>query len=982
MKAIGTWIKATAILSIALYLTACTKGPEEQPLKRDTDAIQLTYNEGSSAKVSVRYNGQWESRIECTEEDGTLADSWFSVSPENGSGNGSDYQFVTITAKRNPGNKRTGTLHLIAGGESHSISVTQEDGHFSVSEPVISGVLKSGSASNAELLINYDKAFGGEKVSVTSKLSGSSQGLSIQEKYETTIEKEGNGNISIPISGTPETIGDVICTTILSMDGKEIFNGNITASISSSNEIFNMGFDLFVWGGNYPENKPGTTPRSDNKQAGKEFVGTEPVAGTLTAGTDGAQDAFNTMTEEYRTNRGITGWSGSKVYEHPGYLKIGTGSASGWIMTPELANLSASPEEVVISVDFMRFDNEEGTYIVSAEGAGTISNGTVNTANLPTQSSSGDRKWRTLTFTVKNATNKTRIRIGAEGDGAGYRINIDNIKVMGAEKAVVTEQLPAPEAEEILTTPSENSIKFMWAAIEGATSYNLTLASQASPEFKKTVSTPESSYLFENLVPGLYLFTVQAVYEPNPIFNSEITETTAGTTGFVAEKLKAPQNVKVEDITPSGAKISWDMVNGAGKYKVTVKQGESPVKSEITEKTELSVSELAKGSVYTVAVKALAGTGETEHEFDSDETSVQFETTNPDPLSAPSVTLYHTSYGLAVVSFEYDRSQQEDTKFSIQLCNAGGSVIREYTKWNFNKKYTKHGTRFMFGGLDSNTAYQVKVKRISLDANQWEDSDWSSSLSFTTNQMPDKSGYLLWNDFDQHPWGGNGPMIAFGIDPKAKDSEFDFLNWKDNTSWSIASPVKNMDNLGNGVGKNVSGQNITSKYHELFMPGWDSEELGKNDKEKATGTVYLCGGMMKFGTGSSYGRLTLPAFAELNAPSSLEISLSAGPYCEPNNDSGSLTVEPSVLNGETFNIEILSGPGTIKTVDGQTVGKTQTSVKNKTLSEMDAETNGRFELTPHTIVIEGATSETRISIYTNGNSDGRMWIDDIKVKKM
>ena len=48
-------------------------------------------------------------------------------------------------------------------------------------------------------------------------------------------------------------------------------------------------------------------------------------------------------------------------------------------------------------------------------------------------------------------------------------------------------------------------------------------------------------------------------------------------------------------------------------------------------------------------------------------------------------------------------------------------------------------------------------------------------------------------------------MIAFGIDPKVSDKNFDFINWKENTEWSIASPVKNMDNLGNGVGKEVNG---------------------------------------------------------------------------------------------------------------------------------------------------------------------------------
>jgi len=38
--------------------------------------------------------------------------NWFSVSPDNGVGNGRDYQWVTVTAERNPGDKRTGYIYL------------------------------------------------------------------------------------------------------------------------------------------------------------------------------------------------------------------------------------------------------------------------------------------------------------------------------------------------------------------------------------------------------------------------------------------------------------------------------------------------------------------------------------------------------------------------------------------------------------------------------------------------------------------------------------------------------------------------------------------------------------------------------------------------------------------------------------------------------------------------------------------------------
>ena len=50
---------------------------------------------------------------------------------------------------------------------------------------------------------------------------------------------------------------------------------------------------------------------------------------------------------------------------------------------------------------------------------------------------------------------------------------------------------------------------------------------------------------------------------------------------------------------------------------------------------------------------------------------------------------------------------------------------------------------------------------------------------------------------------------------------------------------------------------------------------------------------------------------------------------------------------------------------------------------MGAEADGRYEMTPHTVTVSGATQETRISIVTE-NSDGnrRMWLDDLKVRQL
>lgn len=467
------WIKTMLFVS-ALCLAACSDDPDVAPLKRDTDAVELTYNSGATTQISVRYAGSWSARVECTDGSGAPVNNWFSVSPDNGVGNGRDYQWVTVTAERNPGDKRTGYIYLKpANGEEIKIEVAQADGHFSVNDPVISGTLKSNTESAAMLEIAYDKAFGEEMVEIEATLDGlAAEGLGISSPYQSVIEHEGSGTISVPITGVPVTLGEVVCHVTFKLDGVVKFQGDVSGNVSSSNEVFGMGFDLFKWGGDYPNNKKGPGPNGKDG-AGKEFDGTEPAEpDVISAGSDGTSDVFNTMGETYRINRGVEKWSGLRVYEHPGYVKLGVTANGGWIMTPELESLSAAPETVSVSIDFLRFDNETGTYIVSAEGAGVVTNGEVNNTVLPAQTSAAGRKWKTLTFTVQDATNKTRIKIEAQTyNEKGYRINIDNIVVMAADKTEVTEKLPAPELEKITYTPAKTSVAFAWEGVKDNDSY-------------------------------------------------------------------------------------------------------------------------------------------------------------------------------------------------------------------------------------------------------------------------------------------------------------------------------------------------------------------------------------------------------------------------------------------------------------------------------------------------------------------------------
>lgn len=984
MKLMKRYMGMMLALSVGVF-AGCSDDQGVAPLRRDSDAVELTYHANASTRVSVRYEGAWQARVECTDESGAPTEPWFEVSPASGVGNGRDYQYVTVTAQRNAGDKRTGYLYLSGGGKEVSVAVSQSDGHFSVADPVISGTLRSGTESAASLDIAYDKAFGGERVVIESSLEGAAAaGLHIEESYTSEIEREGSGTISVPITGVPSSLGDLVCRVKFSLDGKVMFEGEVQGSVSSSTELFRMGFDLFVWGGNYPANQKGPGPNGSST-AGKEFNGTEPAEpDMITAGTDGTNDVFSTMTEEYRINRGVEKWDGKRVYEHPGYVKLGVTNNGGWILTPELEQLSAVPETVVVSVDFLRFDNEEGTYIVSAEGAGTVLNGVVNAAVLPTQSSASARKWKTLNFTVQDATNRTRIKICAESlDGAGYRINIDNIVVMGSDEVEVTEKLPAPDAGAISYTPGETSIAVTWGGVKGATSYEISLAARSNPDFRKTVETADVNYEFTDLEPGRYLFTVKALYAGNPEFNSDETSKNVGTLGFPDQKLAVPTDLKVGETTATGATVSWSAVSGAFGYRVSAAPaaGGEAVETATVDVPAYTFAKLHAGTQYRVSVVAQAGAEP--GEYDSDAATVDFATIDPEPLVAPSVRIFAKTHGLAVLEWELSPealAQQpvaaSDT-YDFRVKNASGEVIRSFERFvDFNfVKYKYY--RLVWGGLKPATTYTLEMRRRSTaDPDRYLDSEWAA-VQVTTDAVPavDRSSYLLYNDFEAMPTGGQPLYGAYGF---SYGSTTDF-----------SDPDRILYTAPGSSNKNsiyCQAVKATQSYFDAYLPEWDLA-----DWQATCSNMGLAAGYMKFGGSSKPAWLTLPAFPSLAGPTELEVDLDACSYYEPSS-SGDMLSPSNVDADAPFYVDVQGG-GTIVKVEGETSQQAVVSgdgrtveLHNVTAATMRGEgLTDTYRYTNHRIRISGATSSTRIRIYTaleNDKAQHRMWLDNLKVRRI
>ncbi|WP_346701382.1 hypothetical protein [uncultured Alistipes sp.] len=122
-------------------------------------------------------------------------------------GDGTNYEYVYVTAGHNTGDQREAVIYLVSASSSLEIKALQSAGIFEIGEPMITGSVRINSATRATLDIPYTKASGTERIRVTAQFSGEAAGGLDLPAYETTIEEEGDGTISAPLSGTPHQYG-------------------------------------------------------------------------------------------------------------------------------------------------------------------------------------------------------------------------------------------------------------------------------------------------------------------------------------------------------------------------------------------------------------------------------------------------------------------------------------------------------------------------------------------------------------------------------------------------------------------------------------------------------------------------------------------------------------------------------------------------------------------------------------------------------
>ncbi|MDR0700725.1 MAG: PKD domain-containing protein [Tannerella sp.] len=396
---------------------------------------------------------------------------------------------VTLTAQNN-------ALESNAKNEPITVTATDEP------EPETPVRVKVGTLYTPLLQVGSDEIyqavvpFAATQQTFTVEISGSEYGF---------IWYSGNGGVgtvtsshsSVPLAGiyVEKSIGRLAPITDEDLDTDPLWvnmpsAGNVLVRIDLSqidntpryylewqktadpNLILEQKFDLFVWGGHWPNYLGGSIP-SPTDPASLDGTEVASRSGTGTAVGIGGTTPINTeVTAQatYLKNRDMEGWTANCTYEMAGYARLSNSVASGVeyrgiLKTPALG--SSATGVITVKYDICRF-SATGPITFKVEGGGTISRvnyidviesgvtyggsyvpvttetpvtvgaGAVSfdmtTALSPAWSGVNNaiKYWTRFTVTVADATAATKIAwdaTGATETSAQLRCCIDNISV-------------------------------------------------------------------------------------------------------------------------------------------------------------------------------------------------------------------------------------------------------------------------------------------------------------------------------------------------------------------------------------------------------------------------------------------------------------------------------------------------------------------------------------------------------------------------
>lgn len=411
-----TFKSLTSCLAVLLLYGACSE-PEAPFVLRSTDNLVFGYS-ASDQTFTIATNGDWSVS--------TVDHEWITVTPASGRGDGETREVVTVSVSRNMSDAREGRVAINAAGDEIYIDVRQEEGHMVLGLPAINRTFVRGeSLEDTYLTVPYSKGILDEDIVVSAEITGTgASGISIPDATIRLSEEEGS--FDVPLQGIPDTEGEVNITVTLNDASVQL--STVVYDIDPGSVVYlEQDFNLLVLGGDHVGKAPGLHLVGDWPTVdGQRVLPENPLLEVRgTANTDGTGDYFNTMHPSFVEARGLAGWSGRRVYERPGYVKISTaGSTDGYIATPPLSEIDGE-DDVKVTFKAARWSQSESEDQGAKLMIEVVNGGTVERVGAEIDL---EPNWEEKEFVIRGATPETVIQFRAK-PMANNRIMLDDIVV-------------------------------------------------------------------------------------------------------------------------------------------------------------------------------------------------------------------------------------------------------------------------------------------------------------------------------------------------------------------------------------------------------------------------------------------------------------------------------------------------------------------------------------------------------------------------
>ena len=181
----------------------------------------------------------------------------------------------------------------------------------------------------------------------------------------------------------------------------------------------------------------------------------------------------------------------------------------------------------------------------------------------------------------------------------------------GYSAVVPAKAVPATPTVKVAST-TYNSVKLTWAAVAGATKYEIYRASTSTGKYTKLTDVSSASYTGSGLTTGkAYYYKVRAYRQVNGIKYYGGYSVAVKATPLPAR----PTGLKAAKASSTSVKLTWAAVTGAMKYEVYRATSATGTYYKSTETTALSFvsGKLTKGKTYYYKVRAYRIVGTTKY---------------------------------------------------------------------------------------------------------------------------------------------------------------------------------------------------------------------------------------------------------------------------------------------------------------------------------------------------------------------------------